>query len=620
MSVKVVLESTQFWATGGNGKITITNVSGSALDSWTINITGANFEIVDLWNLKLAKNGGSMAISGPDWAQGLANGATISSGFSYNGQSDTLSCQCDAPITIIGPQLASSSPPAANISPISVNQSAKKIFGYFPEWGIYSKEFTVDKIPAEKITHLMYAFMVAQPSKADYDLLKANYAFPINPYNESIPEGTLTTHDKWAALEKPNGGYLGNIGALKALKAKYPHLKVIISVGGWSLSWNLSKIIGNPSLRTRLIQSATEFIVAHGFDGLDLDWEFVGVKGPAYNYVDEVNDGMNLLKFMKELRAEFDLKSPGKHLEIMAATGCNPVVIANYTGAAQFMDYMLLMSYDFAGAWANTTGHHSAYYRNPADVDSPAGFNTVAAINNAVAAGFPLAKIGIGSPFYGRGWAKIGPYDAAIPIFGKSLGGGATPYNTTVDETGLSSYKFLWEKIKDGTLAPYYDDVAQAAYAFGRLSTNSLIDGPLWTYESTKSARYKAQKVVNDGLAGILVWELSQDLPITNPDSLLSNIYDELNKAKSPAIEEIMADEGNIEAPTEPSSGQTGTTDASSGQVGSTDTSSGQTSPIEPSSGQVEPQLISFDGLNLILVNNSDKDFILKPKQGIKLL
>ena len=363
-------------------------------------------------------------------------------------------------------------------------------------------------IPATKLTHIMYAFMLPNPNQADFDLLKANYPFPPKPYYPEIPEGTLVFHDEYA-------GQL-NIQNLKALKIKHPHLKVLISIGGWTLSWTLSKILGNDVMRKRLITTATKFIVDNGLDGLDIDWEYPAKQGIGFNYVDVVNDKNNLIKFLKELRVEFILKSPNKHLEISAAIGTDPNVIKTYEGTAPYFDFITSMTYDYAGSWG-PGGHLAALYHNP-NGNMNSQFNVKAAIDNIVAAGFPNSKIVMGLPIYARGWAKVVPTDPANPIFGESVGGPGVSHSLAAGEPGLTSWRHLRDLIGKNGLTRYFDSVSRAPYV------HNSTTGETWSYDDPSSIKEKTIYMKNRGLAGVMYWEISDDTR-DGKDSIIDAVH-----------------------------------------------------------------------------------------------
>jgi chitinase len=387
----------------------------------------------------------------------------------------------------------------------------KKVFGYFPEWGIYGRNYQVENIPVNKLTHVMYSFMVPNPSQADYNILAANYQFPIKPYHPEIPEGTMVAHDEYANSI--------NIPKLKQLKSRNPNLKIMISIGGWSLSWHLSNVFRNTATRKTFVESAVNMIVSNNFDGIDIDWEYVGEKGASYNKYDPVQDPISFKLLCQELRAYMDLKSPNKHLEITTAMSANPSLLKNYQPAKDYLDYVLLMTYDYSGSFSATSNHQSGFYRNPSDPNPDTGFYVQAGVDKALELGFTKSQICIGTPFYGRGWAKVRLNDPNTPlIYGTSLGGPGPNYAGDAGESGMIDFRVLVDKLKTNSqFKSYYDDKAKGHFMYNSITQE------LWTYEDVQSLSFKCDQINSQNLAGIIIWSLDAD--VRTSSGLLDVIY-----------------------------------------------------------------------------------------------
>lgn len=56
-----------------------------------------------------------------------------------------------------------------------------------------------------------------------------------------------------------------------------PNLKVLIAIGGWNEGGKkYSDMAATKMSRDKFTKSVVTFLTEHGFDGLDLDWEYPG--------------------------------------------------------------------------------------------------------------------------------------------------------------------------------------------------------------------------------------------------------------------------------------------------------------------------------------------------------
>ena len=81
---------------------------------------------------------------------------------------------------------------------------------------------------------------------------------------------SIEIFDSWADIE--NKGYEKFV----ALKEKKPNIKTMIAIGGWTDSENgkYSILVADSTKIANFVQSVVQFLEAHKFDGLDVDWEF----------------------------------------------------------------------------------------------------------------------------------------------------------------------------------------------------------------------------------------------------------------------------------------------------------------------------------------------------------
>src|SRR5919198_5740688 len=102
-----------------------------------------------------------------------------------------------------------------------------RVVGYFIQWGIYARSFfaknLVDNGSAAKLTTLNYAFGLLDPQG------NCVSADPWADYQRPFPaDQSVSGQD-----DNPNQTLFGNLNQFKQLKAKYPKLRVNISLGGW---------------------------------------------------------------------------------------------------------------------------------------------------------------------------------------------------------------------------------------------------------------------------------------------------------------------------------------------------------------------------------------------------
>ncbi|MET0814365.1 MAG: glycosyl hydrolase family 18 protein, partial [Pseudoxanthomonas sp.] len=261
----------------------------------------------------------------------------------------------------------------------------KRVLGYFVQWGIYGRNYRVKNIDtsgsAAKLTHINYAFGNVRNNVCEVGLTI--------PSNESTGAGgdAFADYSKaFSAAESVSGvadtwdqPLRGNWNQLKQLKAKYPNIKVLISLGGWTWSRGFASA-ARPENRVAFVTSCVNAYIrgnlpvtdgaggtgaaAGVFDGIDIDWEYPNACGLACGGAE---DRANFTALLAEFRRQLNLVRPGLLLTIAPGAGVDKIAATDPGQYHQYLDFINVMTYDFHGAFEPRTNHHSGLFASPND-------------------------------------------------------------------------------------------------------------------------------------------------------------------------------------------------------------------------------------------------------------
>ncbi|MEZ9269442.1 glycosyl hydrolase family 18 protein, partial [Vibrio splendidus] len=389
---------------------------------------------------------------------------------------DETGCAKSAPaqITIADTDGSHLAPLAMNVDPNnkSYNTDPNTVVGtYFVEWGIYGRDYTVDNLPADNLTHILYGFIPICGPNESVKSVGGNSYNALMTACQGVNDYEVVIHDPWAAFQKsfPQAGHeysspiKGNYAMMMALKQRNPDLKIIPSIGGWTLSDPFFDFTTKAN-RDTFVASVKKFLNTWKFyDGVDIDWEFPGGGGAAPDLGDPVNDGPAYIALMAELRVMLDeLEAEnGRTYELTSAIGVghDKIEDVNYGDAIQYMDYIFAMTYDFYGGWNNVLGHQTALncgnFMRPGQCDGSGldengeqytgpAYTTDNGIQLLLEQGVPANKLVVGTAMYGRGWEGVLPSslsDPSDPMTGVGNGKLTGSSAQGVWEDGVIDYK-----------------------------------------------------------------------------------------------------------------------------------------------------------------------------------
>jgi GH18 family chitinase len=284
-----------------------------------------------------------------------------------------------------------------------------------------------------------------------------------------------------------------SLKVLTGLRQYHPHLKILVSVGGWTWSKGFSDAALTAKSRRVFVASAVDFVRGHDLDGFDVDWEYPGLPGD--NNPHRPEDKENFTALMAALRQALDREGvrTGRHLFLTFAAGASRNFIAHteLEKLQAVVDFVNLMTYDFRVAGpGEPAGHHANLYPSPAD---PEHVSADGAVTDFLAAGVPASKLVLGVPFYGRAWAGLDSRDA---IYRQ---GTPPPQRLDTSHAGLAALVG-----RDGWVREW-DTSAQAPFLWNEGKKTFV------TYEDEESLRLKSRYVREKGLAGVMFWEYTAD-------------------------------------------------------------------------------------------------------------
>lgn len=352
------------------------------------------------------------------------------------------------------------------------------VVGYYASWNIYSRSYYITDIPGDKLTHINYAF--ANISDEGECMLGDEYADTQFEYPGDVATEILK----------------GNFKQLNLLKEAYPHLRTLLSIGGWTWSEKFSDAALNDESRAKFAASCVAMMKQYGFDGLDIDWEYP-VGGGEEDNVSRPEDKQNYTLLLAELRKQLDAQGEADGEVHYLLTIAAPASAYSYNNFElgkihEYLDWVNIMAYDFAGAWNAVTDHHAALYASEGSL-SP-DLSGDAAVRAYLNAGIPAEKIVLGVPFFGRGWSGVGE---------RKNGLHQTYASTYGDEGGFLHYLNLSDLLLKAQR--HWDEQAQAPWLY------DPVGGIMVSYDDPESLALKAEYIAKNGLGGVMIWELGID-------------------------------------------------------------------------------------------------------------
>ena len=359
-------------------------------------------------------------------------------------------------------------------------QPCKQVIGYYPNWQWYDRAHLVNpaSINYSKYTVINYAFFAPQDNGS------------IASTDAWADENLLKGQTNWSTTPT---SYYPNTSIVD--RAHNANVKIVPSIGGWTLSDKFPAIAANPTKRANFAHACIQLCQEYNFDGIDIDWEYPGYA----EHLGTTADKQNFTIFLQQIRDSLTTygTTHNKTMLLTACVGASQANMSNveWSNISSILDYINLMSYDFFGSWDATANHNSPLYA-PAQGD--ANFNLNSAVQYLITNyGVAPTKINAGTAFYGRSAKTTGTPALFAPISG-------TDAVTFSEDEGSPLYYNIAKRFN--LFSQQFDTQAQVPYLLGINGLNTFV-----SYDNPQSIALKAQYIVNNNLAGAIIWEITGD-------------------------------------------------------------------------------------------------------------
>ncbi|WP_435007574.1 glycoside hydrolase family 18 protein [Tundrisphaera lichenicola] len=262
-------------------------------------------------------------------------------------------------------------------------------------------------------------------------------------------------------------------------------VKMLVSLGGWGWDEQFRSIVSTPETEDRYVNSVITMVDDYDYDGIDLDWEYPDTKEEVVGFE----------RLVRRLRKEIDaigLKK-GRPMILTMAASSNPGTLRWLDTAflVETMDWVNVMTYDFAGDWTPYAGHNAPLFGSS---KQPGGTprSVESAMNYLVEERkMPADRLAVGIPLYGRGFAVGEPY--------------ASTKEAPKVRIPQGNYRNLVKLIDEQGWTRRWDDETKTPWLLA--PDRKIVIG----YDDAESVALKTEWAMKRGFRGVFFWEIAAD-------------------------------------------------------------------------------------------------------------
>ncbi|WP_419804518.1 glycoside hydrolase family 18 protein [Terriglobus sp.] len=364
---------------------------------------------------------------------------------------------------------------AARATATSPAPPTHQVVGYFPQWGVYNRRYVPKDLITRGAVKTLTQIDYAQANIRDNSCVVADPQADTNLVFQAADSID-------AQADQPTAPLRGNFHQLQLLRARYPKLRVLISIMGKRSQFEDA---AKPENRVAFAKSCVAMFlqghIAPGieaprlFDGIDVDWEY-----PDQDHAED------FIALLQEFRKQMDALRPGLTLSIASGASGKNVSSVDWHRASAPLDQINVMTYDYQGPWSHITGFNAPL--RSANLNEETVSTT---IDGYLQAGVPAQKLLLGIPFYAYQWQNV-------PETGThGLNAKGDPVRGNLNQSTAITM------LANPAAKLYRDPVSLSPWVY---DGNNFL-----TFDDPASLQAKTAYADEKKLGGVMIWELSGD-------------------------------------------------------------------------------------------------------------
>ena len=268
---------------------------------------------------------------------------------------------------------------------------------------------------------------------------------------------------------------------------------MLVAIGGSKKIQGVSDfdiVFNNISTKNNFISSSISFMRKHGFDGINLDWQYPREDG-------KTNDTLNLVQVVKEMKVRsktllITLTLPSRETD---AKGFD---IPNLD---PHVDFYCMLTYNYHSPHERSVNHHSPLQRSQeiSACSIKANLNVNDTVHMYLEKRANKSKLILGIPLYGKCFALENAN------YNKTGSAALGPYkNEPCDKESVISYSKMCKELESKAWKPMRPEPCRVG---PYVTSNNLWIG----YDDEKSVEEKGVYVSENNLGGVFFWTLEKD-------------------------------------------------------------------------------------------------------------